>query len=230
MAQLTGKSREEKKRLSLKVCEIFYSIQGESTFIGLPCVFVRLAGCNLNCRWCDTLYAKSDDGISMELEEILKQVEIFGCNIVEITGGEPLIQQETPILVDALLNLNYQVLVETNGSISLATISDKCIRVVDVKCPSSEESEKNLLCNIDIIGKKDEIKFVIANRSDYEFAKDIIINRILDKIDSSRIHLSPVYGTITPEQLASWMLSDRIKARLSMQLHKIIWHPDKRGV
>ncbi|MBF0412478.1 MAG: radical SAM protein [Desulfamplus sp.] len=216
--------------MGINVCEIFYSIQGESTFSGLPCVFVRLNGCNLNCRWCDTLYAKEDEGSVMQIEEILQQLERFECNLVEITGGEPLIQKDTPVLVDTLLNKGYQVLVETNGTISINTISDKCIRIVDIKCPSSGESKKNLFCNIDILGEQDEIKFVIADKTDYDFAKDIIINTNLKHINASRIHISPVYGSIKPEQLASWMLNDKIKARLSMQLHKIIWHPDKRGV
>ncbi|MBF0229751.1 MAG: radical SAM protein [Desulfamplus sp.] len=243
--------------MTLNICEIFYSIQGESTFAGLPCVFVRLMGCNLNCRWCDTLYAKEGDvATQMEITEIINKVESFGCNLVEITGGEPLIQKETPILIDTLINNGYQVLVETNGSISIDTITDNSIRIVDIKCPSSGESKKNLLSNIDILGKKDEVKFVIAERNDYEFAKGIITNTNLIKINPSRIHLSPVQYTnkissytneslqaldnskkdvkksnsITPEELAKWMLNDKIPARLSMQLHKIIWHPDKRGV
>ncbi|MBF0235093.1 MAG: radical SAM protein [Desulfamplus sp.] len=215
--------------MPLNICEIFYSLQGESTFSGVPCVFVRLTGCNLNCTWCDTLYAKKE-GTLMEIKEIIKKVRIFGCGLVEITGGEPLIQKETSLLIDQLLNLEYQVLVETNGSIAIDTISARCIRIVDIKCPSSGESSKNLLRNIDLLGDNDEIKFVIADRTDYEFAKNLIINTKLRKINTLRIHLSPVYGKIQPETLASWILNDRLGARLSMQLHKLIWHPDKRGV
>ncbi|MGD9732502.1 MAG: 7-carboxy-7-deazaguanine synthase QueE [Desulfamplus sp.] len=216
--------------MAIKVCEIFYSIQGESTFSGLPCVFVRLSGCNLNCRWCDTLYAKRDDGTSMLIEDIVKNVDGFGCNLIEITGGEPLIQQETPLLADLLLSRGYKVLVETNGSVSLNVISDRCIRIVDIKCPSSGESKKNLLQNIDLLGKEDEIKFVIADRIDYEFAKSMIANSSLNKLDPLRIHFSSVYGSIKLDELASWMLKDKIGARLSLQLHKIIWDPEKRGV
>lgn len=166
----------------------------------------------------------------MLIEDIVKNVDSFGCNLVEITGGEPLIQQETPLLVDLLLSRGYKVLVETNGSISLNVISDRCIRIVDIKCPSSGESKKNLLQNIDLLGKEDEIKFVIADRIDYEFAKSMIANSSLNKLDPLRIHFSPVYGSIKLDELASWMLKDKIGARLSLQLHKIIWDPEKRGV
>ncbi|MBF0467737.1 MAG: radical SAM protein [Desulfamplus sp.] len=215
--------------MPLNICEIFYSLQGESTFSGLPCVFVRLTGCNLDCTWCDTLYAKKE-GALMEIEEIISKVRTFGCGLVEITGGEPLIQKDTSILVDKLLNLGYQVLVETNGTIAIDNISARCIRIVDIKCPSSGELSRNLLQNIDLLGENDEIKFVIANRTDYEFARNLIINTELQKLGALRIHLSPVYGEIQPEILASWILDDRLGARLSMQLHKLIWHPDKRGV
>jgi len=166
----------------------------------------------------------------MKIEEIFKRVQSFGCNLVEITGGEPLLQEETPLLIELLLSQGYQVLIETNGTINLKTITDRSVRIVDIKCPSSGESEKNLLQNIDLLKKNDEIKFVVADRTDYEFAKDLIVNSNLRKIDHKQIHLSPVYGEIQPEELASWILNDRLGARLSMQLHKIIWHPEKRGV
>lgn len=213
----------------LNICEIFYSLQGESTFSGLPCVFVRLTGCNLNCRWCDTIYAKKE-GTLICIEDIIKKVESFGCNLVEITGGEPLIQPETPTLIEELLCRGHLVLVETNGTVAINTITDRAIRIVDIKCPSSGESEKNLLQNIDHLGERDEIKFVVADRSDYDFAKALITNTNLRKISAAHIHLSPVYGAVKPEELASWILSDRLNGRLSMQLHKIIWNPERRGV
>lgn len=166
----------------------------------------------------------------MAIEEILKRVEEFGCDLVEITGGEPLIHKNTPLLIETLLGRGYKVLVETNGSISLGAITDSCIRIMDIKCPSSGESSKNFLHNIDILSRNDEVKFVIADRKDYDFAKDIIINTNLREIEPNRIHLSPVFGKIIPEILASWILEDRLNARLSIQMHKIIWHPDKRGV
>lgn len=166
----------------------------------------------------------------MEIQKIIKKIKTFGCNLVEITGGEPLLQQETPFLIEELLDHGYQVLVETNGSIRIDNITNRCIRIVDIKCPSSGESKKNMLQNIALLEDKDEIKFVIADRTDYEFAKDLIINTNLKEINASRIHISPVHGTIKPETLASWIIGDRLRARLSMQMHKIIWHPDKRGV
>jgi len=166
----------------------------------------------------------------MSIGDILKEIETFNCDLVEITGGEPLIQTKTPLLIESLISKGYKVLVETNGSINIDTITNRSIRIVDIKCPSSGESESNLLKNIELLKENDEIKFVIADRTDYEFAKKLIINTNLRKISASHIHLSPVYGKIQPEKLALWILNDRLRARLSMQLHKIIWHPEKRGV
>ncbi|MBF0209867.1 MAG: radical SAM protein [Desulfamplus sp.] len=228
--------------MSLNLCEIFYSIQGESTFAGLPCAFIRLAGCNLNCSWCDTIYARDDIGLSVGIDEIISKIEVFGSKLVEITGGEPLMQKETPILIEQLLNLGYQVLVETNGSININTISNRCVRVVDIKCPSSNESDKNLLTNIDMLTDQDEIKFVVADKKDYEFAKEIIYETNLKKISPSKIHISPVglgsnynkslynLELLSLEELAALMVKDKIGARLSLQMHKIVWNPEKRGV
>lgn len=214
--------------MSLKVCEIFYSLQGESTFTGLPCTFVRLSGCNLDCAWCDTLYAKKES-TSLSIEKIIDQIRAFGCSLVEITGGEPLLQEETPELISQLLDLNFQVLLETNGSQSIRDIDPRCIRILDIKCPSSNESDSFLYENLTSLTKRDEIKFVIGSRQDYEYARAVILEK-LSRRDQSRIHLSPVFGQITPESLAAWILEDSLPARLSLQQHKIIWNPDQRGV
>lgn len=214
--------------MSLNVCEIFFSLQGESTFAGLPCVFVRLTGCNLDCSWCDTLYAKTEF-TPMSLEEILEKVESFDASLVEVTGGEPLIQEETPALISRLLDQGYQVLLETNGSQDLGLIDPRCVRIVDVKCPSSKEEGSFLLKNIELLTPGDEIKFVVGDRQDYEYARSFIQSS-LDRISAHRIHLSPVFGRIRPSDLAAWILENRLKARLSIQQHKIIWAPDQRGV
>ena len=214
--------------MQLDICEIFYSLQGESTFMGLPCIFIRLSGCNLNCSWCDTRYADKASH-PMNFEQILKKVTAFNCNLVEVTGGEPLLQNDTPAMISLLLEKNYQVLLETNGSQSVKNIHTDCIKIMDIKCPSSNESDSFLFENIKFLTEYDEIKFVIGSQEDYEFAKIIIENK-LSGISQNKIHLSPVFGHTSPEVIAGWMLEDNLHARLSLQQHKIIWHPDKRGV
>jgi 7-carboxy-7-deazaguanine synthase len=214
--------------MRLNICEIFYSLQGESTFSGLPCIFIRLSGCNLNCCWCDTRYAE-DESISMSLDQILEKIAAYNCNLVEITGGEPLLQEATPALIAMLLGKHYQVLLETNGSLSIQNIPEPCIRIMDIKCPSSNESHHFLPENIQYLGKEDEIKFVVGSLEDYEFAKAMIENE-LSRISQKKIHISPVFGQIAPEILAQKMIEDNLHARLSLQQHKIIWSPDKRGV
>jgi 7-carboxy-7-deazaguanine synthase len=214
--------------VSLNLCEIFHSLQGESTFTGLPCTFVRLSGCNLDCSWCDTRYAK-DESTCLSIEKIIDQIKEFGCNLVEITGGEPLLQPGTSSLISQLLDLKFQVLLETNGSLSIGNIDPRCIRILDIKCPSSNEANSFLFKNIEYLTKKDEIKFVIGSRQDYEFARTIILEKLAQR-PAGGIHLSPVFGQITPENLAAWILEDKLPARLSLQQHKIIWNPDQRGV
>jgi len=214
--------------LQLDICEIFYSLQGESTFTGLPCIFIRLARCNLNCSWCDTRYANTDFQ-SMTLEKILKKTAAYHCRLVEITGGEPLLQENTPCLISRLLDQNHQVLLETNGSLSLKHIDPRCIKIMDIKCPSSNEKDNFLLENIRFLTHHDEIKFVIGSQKDYDYAKFMILNHLTD-ITQDKIHLSPVFGQISPGRIAQWMLADKLCARLSLQQHKIIWDPDRRGV
>ena len=212
--------------MAVKVNEIFHSIQGESSRAGQPCVFIRLAGCNLRCAYCDTSYAY-EQGLFMEIPDILEQVRRLRCGLVEVTGGEPLIQEETPSLIGGLLDEGYTVLLETNGSIGIGVVDPRCIRIVDIKCPSSGMAGQNNLHNFKELGIKDELKFVIGNREDYEFARDLLSSfpAIVCKIN-----FSPVSGTLAPRSLAEWILHDHLPVRLNLQLHKIIWGPEARGV
>ncbi|MCX7822495.1 MAG: radical SAM protein [Syntrophobacterales bacterium] len=213
----------------LKVCEIFVSIQGESSYTGFPCVFVRLSGCNLHCRYCDTIYARKEY-LLMSLSDVIAQVEAKGFRLVEITGGEPLLQEATPILVKEMLNRGYQVLVETNGSLSIDMISKGAIRIVDFKCPSSGMMDYNDYDNIyRLVAGHDEVKFVIGNREDYSFALDLR-KRILESGWYGTINFSPVFGELEPRELAEWILRDKLDVRLNLQLHKYIWRDIERGV
>ena len=214
--------------MPLNVCEIFCSLQGESTFAGLPCTFVRLAGCNLDCTWCDTRYARSES-IPMSIDQIIRKTDDFNCSLVEITGGEPLLQETTPDLAKRLLSKGYTVLVETNGSIDIGALPAACIKIVDIKCPSSNESGSFALENLARLSDHDEIKFVVGTRDDYTFAKNMIDTHLASRT-ASKTHISPVFGAMEPSLLAAWMLEDQLHARLSIQQHKIIWDPDKRGV
>ena len=215
--------------MTLKVNEIFYSIQGESTRAGAPCVFVRLTGCNLRCSYCDTTYAY-EEGVIMGIEEIVEKIKGFGCSIVEVTGGEPLIQDETPQLIATLLDLGYTVLLETNGSKNIGPVDKRCVKIMDVKCPSSGEEKNNDLENLQRLNCGDELKFVIADRIDYDFAVEIV-SRISEDIRKGiHIHFSPCFGKIHPRELSEWILKDNLDVRLNLQLHKYIWPPDMRGV
>ena len=212
----------------LKVNEIFYSIQGESSCAGLPCVFVRLTGCNLRCSWCDTAYAY-EEGCSVSFDEIMSRIEAYPCRLVEITGGEPLLHHDTPELVKLLLDRGYTVLVETNGSQNISLLDARCIRIVDIKCPSSGEAEKNDLSNLKRLTMQDEVKFVVGSREDYDYAKSVL-EKLPDFFKIKNIHFSPLYVIMTPVMLAGWMLEDGVAARLSLQQHKIIWPGTLRGV
>lgn len=213
----------------LKVNEIFHSIQGESTYAGRRCVFVRLTGCNLRCSYCDTQYAY-DEGDELEIDDILDRITSYQCSLVEITGGEPLIQPETPILVNRLLAGGYRVLMETNGSQDISRVDARCVKIVDIKCPSSGESGQNDLENLNRLTDQDEVKFVITDHGDYEFAKEILESRSSDFCRKRPVHVSPVFGKIEPKIVVEWILKDRLDVRLHLQLHKFIWPLDQRGV
>ncbi|HEY2933939.1 MAG TPA: radical SAM protein [Acidobacteriota bacterium] len=210
----------------LTVHEIFYSIQGESSYMGLPCVFVRLTACNLRCAYCDTEYAFYE-GRDMTIEEILSRVTSFGCDLVEVTGGEPLLQSAVITLIRELIKNGKEVLVETGGSLDISSLPRQTVIILDIKTPGSKMEHKNLWSNLDHLKASDQIKFVVCDRGDYEWSRDIIRQHRLDE----RFHLliSPVHGGNLSD-LASWILEDQLKVRLQIQLHKYIWGADARGV
>ncbi|HEX8616145.1 MAG TPA: radical SAM protein [Thermoanaerobaculia bacterium] len=210
----------------MRITEIFFSIQGESSHAGRPCVFVRLTGCNLRCTWCDSEYTFTG-GERMSLDEVVAQVKSYGCNLVEVTGGEPLAQKEAFELISRLCNDGFEVLIETSGSIDITPVDRRAKLILDVKCPASGEVEKNRWANLDELLPHDEVKFVVADRGDYEFAKRVIEEK---RLDGKTVLLSPVWGRMDIKELAEWMLADRVPARLQTQLHKHIWGADVHGV
>ncbi len=211
----------------LTVNEIFHSIQGESTRAGDPCVFVRLTACDLRCTWCDTPYA-FHEGRKMSVDEVVDAVEAYRCPLVEITGGEPLLQDEVYPLMDRLLKSGHSVMLETGGHRPIDRVPREVIKVVDVKCPGSGEADKNCWGNLDALAPHDEVKFVIADRADYEFARDVVLTRL--QSHRGPVLFSPVHGTLDPKMLSEWVLADRLPVRVQLQLHKFIWHPSTRGV
>ena len=213
----------------LRVNEIFYSIQGESTFAGFPCIFIRLTGCNLRCTYCDTTYAY-EQGDDIPLDRILATVKGFDCNLIEVTGGEPLIQDETPDLIAVLIKNGYTVLLETNGSQDISTVDTQCARIVDIKCPSSGMNNKNYWQNLDYITPNDQLKFVIAHRQDYLYAKKVLDTTAIKIRKKLLINFSPVFNEIDLKDLAGWMLADNLPVRLQIQLHKYIWGEHTKGV
>ena len=213
--------------MSLKICEIFSSIQGESSYAGLPCVFVRLTGCNLRCSYCDTAYAY-DKGIDMNEDAVIEKVMQAGVGLVEITGGEPLLQGEVYSLIKKLLDAGCKVLVETNGSVSIADIDTGAVVILDVKTPGSGMSDKMDPENLKRIRQSDEVKFVITGRDDYDWSKKMIDKYNL--ANKCHILLSPAYGILKPDNLAVWMIDDKLQARFNLQLHKYIFGPERRGV
>lgn len=213
--------------MSLKVNEIYYSIQGESSFSGLPCIFIRLTYCNLRCSYCDTEYAFYE-GKNFEINQIIKKVNSFKCNLVEITGGEPLLQNDCIKLIKELEKNNKQVLIETGGSLTIKKISKKTHIILDLKCPSSKMEHKNLWDNLNYIKKTDEVKFVIGNKSDYNWSKKIMKKYNLE--NKCLILMSPVFGEIDNKKIIDWILKDNLNVRFQIQLHKKIWDKDKKGV
>lgn len=212
----------------LTINEIFYSIQGESTYAGRPCVFVRLTACDLRCSWCDTPYAFYE-GRKQSLEEVLAEVERAGCPLVEVTGGEPLLQEDVYPLLQTLVARGKTVLLETGGHRSTARVPAPVVTILDVKCPGSGEAAHNDWSNLERLRPHDEVKFVVQDRADYEFARDVIARfRLAER--AAAVHLSPVHGALDPRELSSWVLADRLPARVQLQLHKYIWEPGTRGV
>jgi len=212
----------------LKINEIYFSIQGESSYAGLPCVFIRLTGCNLRCTYCDTEYAFYE-GQDYSVKDVIAKVGEYDCKLVEITGGEPLVQdQECRELMTTLCNKGYEVMLETGGSLPINEIDNRVKIVMDLKCPSSGMMKKNLYDNINFLKKNDELKFVMGSREDYEWTKEIIKNYRLE--EKCELLFSVVFGKLEPLDLVEWMLQDKVKARFQLQMHKFIWQPDKKGV
>lgn len=212
----------------LTVNEIFFSIQGESSWVGLPCVFVRLTYCDLRCIWCDTEYAFYE-GTDMTIDEIIEKVKSYNCKLVEITGGEPLLQENSLKLMKRLCDENFTVLLETGGHRDISQVDPRVHIIMDIKCPGSKMSHKNRWENINYLSSKDEVKFVIKDRSDYEWAKEVINKfNLAERVGT--ILFSPVFGEIEPVEIVTWILEDKLPVRFQIQLHKYIWSPTARGV
>jgi 7-carboxy-7-deazaguanine synthase len=212
----------------LTINEIFYSIQGESTRAGRPCVFVRLTGCDLRCSWCDTEYA-FHEGSRRSVDDVVAEVDRYDCPLVEITGGEPLLQADVYELMTRLLAKGRTVLLETGGHRPTDRVPAEVVKVIDVKCPGSGEADSNHWPNLDALLSHDEVKFVVKDRADYDFAKDVIVRyRLASRC--AAVLLSPVHQVLDPKQLSEWMLADAVPARLQLQLHKYIWEPGLKGV
>ena len=213
--------------MKLMINEIYHSIQGESSYSGRPCIFIRLTYCNLRCTYCDTEYAFYE-GKDISIKEIIRKVNSYKCNLVEITGGEPLLQKNCIELINQLEKNNKKVLIETGGSLPIKNISKNTHIILDLKCPSSNMESKNLWDNLDYIKKTDEIKFVIGNKTDYDWVKKIIKKHNLEK--KCLLLISPVHDKIDKEKIINWILKDNLKIRFQIQLHKEIWDKDKKGV
>lgn len=212
----------------LTVNEIFHSIQGESTHAGRPCVFVRLTACDLRCRWCDTPYS-FHEGTKMSVDDVVADVEARGCDVVEVTGGEPLLQPDVYPLMQRLVDSGKTVLIETGGHRSIANVPAGVIRIMDVKCPGSGESHRNDWNNLQHLTRADEVKFVIADRVDYEFAREVVRReQLVERVNA--VLFSPVHGELDPKALSEWVIADRLPVRVQLQVHKYIWSPTTRGV
>ncbi len=217
----------------LRVTEIFHSIQGESTWAGLPCTFVRLTGCPLRCVWCDTEYS-FHGGERMELDAIVERVRAIGTPLVEITGGEPLVHRNAAVLAERLLADGCTVLVETSGALDVSGLDPRIHVIMDLKCPGSGESERNLWSNLEHLDGRDEVKFVVAGREDYEWARDVVrergLHRRVEEGSLRALLVSPVWDAVDLEALAGWILEDGLPLRFQMQLHKLIWGAHVTGV
>ena len=213
--------------MSLKVNEIYYSVQGESTHVGRPCIFIRLTYCNLRCTYCDTEYAFYE-GKDIEIPEIMAEIKQWNCNLVEVTGGEPLFQDECIDLLNELTNQNYEVLLETGGSLSISDVPIEIVRIVDFKCPSSGMEKKNLWSIVNDLQPHDEVKFVIGNREDFNWAKEMLNKYSLN--EKCSILFSPTFGKIDPSLIVEWILEGDIPVRMQLQIHKHIWESEEKGV
>jgi 7-carboxy-7-deazaguanine synthase len=209
----------------MRITEIYQSIQGESSYAGLPCVFVRTTGCDLRCVWCDSEFTFTG-GVTMSVDEIVGEVEKYSCRLVELTGGEPLLQPEINELAARLADAGRTVLIETGGHRDVSKLDPRVVRIMDLKCPASGECEKNLWANLEQIRSFDEIKFVIADRRDYDWSLKVIREHDLES--KTQILISTAHGLVGPDMVVEWMLEDRLNARFQLQLHKYIWPPDAR--
>jgi 7-carboxy-7-deazaguanine synthase len=214
--------------MSLIVNEIFFSIQGESVYAGCPCIFIRLTGCNLRCSYCDTQYAY-EAGDMMQLSEIMDKISLYPCRLVEITGGEPLLQADTPELISHLLSKGFSVMMETNGSFNIHSVDSRCVKIIDIKCPGSGESHHCDMDNLSEMEAKDQVKFVICDREDYDYAKNKL-KKVPGNVPAHHVLFSPAAGILKPADLTDWILKDGLNVRLHLQLHRIIWPDQERGV
>lgn len=211
----------------MRITELFHSIQGESTFAGLPCTFVRVTGCPLRCTWCDTAYAFYE-GREMSVDQILERVGNYECRLVEVTGGEPLHDPEAFELVRRLLDDGYTVLVETSGAIDIRGLDPRAVIIMDLKCPGSGMADRNLWTNLGLLKPSDQVKFVLKDREDYVWARDVLARTGLPQRHA--VLCAPVFGELDPKILAEWILEDRLPVRLQLQIHKFVWDPAARGV
>lgn len=212
----------------LTIFEIYESIQGESTHAGRPCIFVRLAACDLRCAWCDTPYAFTG-GAKMSIDDVIARVAAFRSPLVELTGGEPLLQKDAVPLMQRLLDKGYEVLLETGGHVPIDAVPRAVRKIVDVKCPGSGEAGRMHWPNLDALAPHDEVKFVIADRTDFDYASDVVARcNLAGRV--AAVLFSPVHGVLDPQVLASWILAAGLTVRLQLQLHKYIWTPETRGV
>ena len=229
MTMPSTKSNDPRLAKTLRMIEFYVSVQGESTWAGLPCVFIRLARCNLRCTWCDTEYSFKG-GEKMTLQTIIDEVKTYGVPLVELTGGEPLAQPECIDLAELLVEAGYEVLIETSGSLPINTLPDEVVRIMDLKCPDSGMCDRNLMENIEYLdSERDEVKFVLASRKDYEWCRHTIKAYNLEQ-RCKTILLSPVFGQVEAQDIVQWILDDDLPVRFQLQMHKFIWPPDQKGV